>query len=146
MVLNGSKWLKLESSSWSSQSEVSQAEEQLEEEIVLYTVEVEKVPIISVDQYSSYSRLKRITAWVFRFIENCRNREGKNSHPSLMPNELHTAENYWLSLVQGEQFAKELESLKANRDLPKTSPLLHLHPFVDSTGLLCVGGREQNSN
>ena len=145
---NGPKWLKLESSSWPSRSEVPQAEQQLEEEIVLCTVAVEKleVPIISVNLYSSYSHLKRITAWVFRFIENCRTKEGKNTHPSLTPSELRTAENYWLSLIQGEQFAKELESLKANHDLPKTSSLLHLHPFVDSTGLLRVGGREQNSN
>ena len=143
---NGPEWLKLRSSMLPSRLDVSRAEEQCEEEISLHTVTVEKVPIISISQYSSYTCLKRITAWVFRFIENCHSKEHKNLSPSLTTKEMRTAENYWLSLVQGEQFAKELELLKENHDLPKTSSLLHLHPFLDSDSLFRVGGREHNSN
>lgn len=43
-------------------------------------------------------------------------------------------------------YLQELELLKEGQDLPKTSFLLTLHPFMDSLGLLHVGGREQKSN
>ena len=36
-------------------------------------------------------------------------------------------------------------SLKQERLLKKSSPLLPLHPFLDSNKLLRVGGRQQNS-
>jgi hypothetical protein len=42
------------------------------------------------DQFSSFSRLKRVTAWVFRFIKGCRRRERKSS--TLTGDELASAE------------------------------------------------------
>ena len=44
---NSPKCLKLESSSWPSRSELSQAEEQREKQTALYTVMAEETPIIS---------------------------------------------------------------------------------------------------
>ena len=56
-----------------------------------------------------------------------------------------TSETYWLSFVQQQAFVSEIETLKNNAALPKSSRLFSLHPFLDSCGLLRVGGRGRNS-
>lgn len=50
---NGPRWLKLESSTWPSQTAISQVEEPGEERICLHTVTVKKAPVIPIDKYSS---------------------------------------------------------------------------------------------
>ena len=40
---------------------------------------------------------------------------------------------------------EEMELLKKNANLEKSSQLLNLRPFVDSSGLLRVGGRQQHA-
>ena len=55
------------------------------------------------------------------------------------------AETYWLSISQQEYFAEEIDAIQWKITLPNSSCLLPLHPIVDSSGLLRVGGREQNS-
>jgi len=81
------------------------------------------------------------------FAYNCcalkRNLNRKSS--SLQVEELMSAERYWLLIAQQDHFSKEIKALKNNKDIPKSSCLLPLHPFVDSSMLLRVGGREQNS-
>ena len=59
--------------------------------------------------------------------------------------ELTTAATYWLSISQQEHFANEIDAIQKKFSIPNSSCLLPLHPFVDSSGLLRVGGREQNS-
>ena len=43
--------------------------------------------------------------------------------------------------VQHELYAEELKSIASEQSLPPRSSLLKLHPFIDSNGLLRVGGR-----
>ena len=89
--------------------------------------------MIPFDRYSSYNHLKRITAWIFRFIECCRSREhrvGVLSH--LSTEELVKADNYWMALSQSDHFFLEIESLKIVSIAPESSPQFVLHPFVDS--------------
>ena len=64
--MNGPEWLKLQSSAWSSQAAFSsQVAETSVERVCLHIVAVEKTPVIPVDKYSSYTRLKCVTACVF---------------------------------------------------------------------------------
>ena len=56
--------------------------------------------------------------------------------------ELQAADIYWSSVVQ-DDFAKEIKVIGSKCYLPKSSPLLSLHPIVDTIGLLWVGGRIQ---
>ena len=97
------------------------------------------------DHFSSSTRLKRVTAWMFRFINNCRDPSKRQSVSYLTTEELIAAETYWLLLSQSEHFAAEIEDIK-KKCLPNTSGLLTLHPFLGSSGLLRVGGRVQNSS
>lgn len=91
---------------------------------------------------------KRITAWVLRFIQNCHSRKlgMKQNHVTYFTTqELYQAELCLCSNVQRDHFMDEIESHKGKSYVDKSSPLLNLRLFVDSEGLLCVGGRQQYS-
>ena len=141
---SGPGWLYLPSSDWPKQPS-SQKSESCDEEISLHVATHSKVPIIPMDHYSSFTRLKRVTAWMFRFINHCRTPSKRQSVSYLTAEELIAAETYWLLLSQSDHFAAEIEAIK-EKCLPNTSGLLSLHPFLDSSGLLHVGGRVQNSS
>ena len=142
-------WLKLLPSEWPKQSNLPPSEPSDEErDICLLTTAQPKSPIIPLDHYSNFTRLKRVTAWIFRFINNCRtikrNSTIQNS-PCLSTQELVEAENYWISISQADHFQEEIYSLTSNSVLPSKGCLLSLHPFLDSSGVLRVGGRQQES-
>ena len=146
----GPAWLKLPSSQWPEQSQVPETypipEE--EKEITFVAVAQPVEPLIPFDRFSSFNHLKRVTAWILRFIENCRANARKVSKVSshLTVSELQKADVYWLTTIQGQHFGKEITSLKKGRRLRKSSPLIPLHPFLDDDDLIRVGGREDNSN
>ena len=64
---------------------------------------------------------------------------------ALSVQELLSAETYWISLSQSQCFESELKSLSSKNKVPSNSILLSLHPFIDSQGVLRVGGRERES-
>ena len=103
----------------------------------------EKESLISEDRYSSFTRLKRITAWVLRFIRNCRSKESQSKmlHP-LSTIELKEAECYWIGVIQNAHFHEEISALEKQSPLPPSSCLKALRPFIDTKGLLRVGGRQ----
>ena len=89
-----------------------------------------------------------MTSWIFRFIYNCRSRklQGQPSSESyLTTEELHKAEVYWYLRAQLTHFPEDIDAIKPKSDLSKSSPLLSLRPFIDSCGLLHVGGQQQYS-
>ena len=100
-------------------------------------------PNIPLNHFSSFSRLKRVTSWMFRFIKNCRHE--RTIDPSLSVEELAAAERYWVTLSQRDHFLSEISLLQAKKPLPSGSSVLSLHPFLDSDGILRVGGRESNA-
>ena len=149
MVLSGS--CTLSPSNWPKQTHLTQNQTDCSEErreiCVLVNIECE-TPIIPVNRFSSFTKLTRVTAWVMRFIANCRTckhtREDRITSP-LTVQEVVKAENYWISLSQRNYFVQEIEALSSSSPLPSNSVLLCLCPFVDSNGILRLGGREQKS-
>ena len=55
--------------------------------------------------------------------------------------ELKEAEVYWFQKIQCSAFPQELKALRENKTLPRASKLITFRPFIDSQGLLRVGGR-----
>ncbi len=51
-----------------------------------------------------------------------------------------------LHAVQEETYATEIACIKSGKNLPKSSPLITLNPFIDNQGLLRVGGRISAAN
>ena len=83
-----------------------------------------------------------MTAWIIRFIHNCRNCK-LGTEPSYLI--YLTTECYWYSIAQQDHFKGEIDSIKSKSDLNKARPLISLRPMIDSSGLLRVGGRQQYS-
>ena len=104
-------------------------------------------PIFPCDHFSSFTKLVRVTAWMYRFVHNCqarRKRLVQNTGP-LIVEELEQAENYWLRVTQLSSFNTEIVTLQKSKCLPRSSILLSLSPFLDDKNILRVGGRERNS-
>ena len=83
---------------------------------------------------------------MLRFISNCRNRCSHNESLYLTTDELRNSERYWALFTQEQAFQKEMEILREENSLPPSSRLFTLHPFIDSFGLLRVGGRGRNTD
>ena len=105
-----------------------------------------KEPLISLNHYSSFTRLKWTTAWVLHFVRNCcpKKFEGKSLNP-LSTIELKEAECYWIGIIKNMYFHNEILALERQSPLPSSSSLKTLQPFPDSKGLLQVGGRLEMS-
>ena len=146
---SGPEWLKLHSTDWPRHVAPEPHDSPDEQkELCLLTSTETRDPVIPLDRFSSYTRLTRITAWVMRFISNCRlsriNRQNRVTSP-LTVQEVTKAENYWFLYSQRESFNVEMVTLAVGQALSFKGPLLNLHPFLDSNKIMRVSGREQNS-
>ncbi len=108
---------------------------------------MKKEPLLPFEKFSMFSRLKRVTAWVFRFIRNCQARKLKtqrNVNP-LSVEELDRATTYWIKVIQGTFWHKEIECLRKGLKIAQSSTILSLNPMLDDIGVLRVGGRQRNT-
>ena len=145
---NAPHWLRLPSTKWPTLSSIPSPDLPPEEEreLCLHTVTNISTPIIPLEQFSSFLHLKRVTAWVLRFIHNCRRKKQDRPASTLLSTaELMDAEIYWTSLSQQQSFTDEIEALKNSKHISNSSCLFSLRPFLDASGLLRVGGRGHNA-
>lgn len=96
-----------------------------------------------VHKYSSFSHLIRIIAWCKRFIKNCRS---SKTTGVLLSAELDDATKTVIRTVQESEFHLEIQHLQKRLPLPRNSNLLPLNCFLDTDGIIKVGGRLRNSN
>ena len=141
----GPNWLTISQSQWPKQLSLSPIKIHDEEkEVCLATTCRPVATIMPFDRYSTFSRLQRVTAWIFRFVNNCRNPGNSVIHCSyLSVDELSRAERYWITISQSDSFPHKLCILQSDSDvnLPNNSALKSLNPFLDPLGIICVGGR-----
>lgn len=97
------------------------------------------------NKFSRLSKLKRVVAWIFRFIKNSQASKEERIHGNLQPTELQGALNRLITLCQAEAFPQELKHLKSQQVLKTSSAILSLSPFLDEIGIIRVGGRMKNS-
>ena len=149
---SGPDWLQCTPAYWPQQPNLPPNKPFDEErEICLHVTISARVPIVPIENFSSFDRLKRVTAWAMRFVHNCRVRKLRRSDdvnisPFLTVKELNAAEIYLISIAQQEHFADEIHSIRRKTTISESSAILPFHPFIDPNGLLRVGGRGQNSN
>ncbi|GFV49322.1 integrase catalytic domain-containing protein [Trichonephila clavipes] len=91
------------------------------------------------DKFSSYMKVVRTVAWIFRFYHNSK-LVSKVTEP-LYTHELETSIKKVVKLLQNGEYHTELTLLKCNKPLPKSSKLQSLNVFLNSKGILRVGGR-----
>lgn len=100
--------------------------------------------IINLDNYSSLFFVQNILARVQRFIHNSRNPTNKLTGPLSTDERQHALTNL-IKISQQESFAKEVDLLSNDKPLKSQIALTSLNPFLDSTGVLRVGGRIDTS-
>ena len=98
----GPGWLKHPSSQWLDQSLIPEPSSVPDEEreICFASVVRPVESVVAVETFFSFTRLKRVTAWIMRFVSNCARKQRITSVPHLSVQELQKAESYWLSTVQ----------------------------------------------
>ncbi|KAJ8971038.1 hypothetical protein NQ317_008710 [Molorchus minor] len=99
-----------------------------------------------INRYSDLDKLKRTTAYILRFVRNCRRTYNEERITSLLltMSEIQQAMIQLIKMSQTECFQKEINNLAKGKSL-KNSKLVSLNPFVDSDGILRVRGRLNNS-
>lgn len=100
-------------------------------------------PALPYDRFSSFNRLKQVTAWIYRFVKNCRNKSNRVVS-CLTVDELAESKRYWISLAQ-HYFPEERRELTSHGAVSSTSSLLALRPQLDAHGIIRVGGRHCNA-
>ena len=144
---DGPPWLHLAPSEWPKQdhspTDVTVPEE--ERQICLVTTaDLSKEPMTALSRYSSFFHLRRVTAWILRFVDNCRS-DGESIRTCLTVSELSAAEKYWFVIAQADCFPTEIAAVNAKHHLPEDSNLIVFQPFLDSAGVLRVGRRASHS-
>ena len=167
--IHGPEFLTQPSSSWPQRpagmkNEISDDDPEVKREIVTYSSGTSGCnPLIQLmERFSSWSRLKKIVAWILRYKTNLRNliKPQGTEQPSndkstsgirpISVTELNNAEYEILKFIQNQSFKQEYECLKhANRRqlnitgknvVSKSSSIFKLDPVLIH-GLLRVGGR-----
>ncbi|GFT41772.1 integrase catalytic domain-containing protein [Trichonephila clavipes] len=94
---------------------------------------------------NDYFKIIRVLSFICRFVYNCKSKESKGIGP-LDIGELKKAEQLLLKLVQKEEFKVEMNGIQNSAMVPSNSRVKTLNPFIDSEGILRVGGRLRNSD
>jgi len=102
-------------------------------------------------RYSSWPKLVRITAYLIKFVNICRNRKAPSGYlispgAALSSNEYSVAKLFWLKQLQAELFPTKLQALQCDKSIPARSSLAPLTPFLDREGVIRVGGRLHHSH
>lgn len=96
-------------------------------------------------RFSNFVRLQRTVSYCKRFVNNCKVPKSQRQTDILQVSEINNATKALVKVVQSSHFLSEISLLTSNKLLPKSHNLAKLSPFVDSEGLLRVGGRLQCS-
>ena len=142
---NGPTWLNNASSEWPSPP-TSLDHGTIPDQRTGTIVAVHQVapPNEYISNFSKWSRLVRVTAYILRFVRNAREPARRTIGP-LSASEHHRAETTIFRLSQLEGYPLETEALTRGKPLRVSSPLMSLIPFIDSDGVMRVGGRIQEA-
>ncbi|XP_058449333.1 uncharacterized protein LOC131429292 [Malaya genurostris] len=142
----GPTWLKLPEAEWPVTTQQQKLpEEILERRSIVAVVQSEPTIHEIFNRSSSYNRLIRITAYCLRFSTACRRQaiteSVKEKTIALSVDEMSFARVRLIQLAQADTFADEMRDLGRGKTLSSRSHLRLLSPFIDSDGILRVGGR-----
>ncbi|XP_043521509.1 uncharacterized protein LOC122534691 [Frieseomelitta varia] len=104
-----------------------------------FCFKMEILPNQLLRRYSNFDKFTRIIAYCLRF------RSPRPKGP-LQPAELERAIKIIVKWLQEETFQRELCELRKNCKIHNKSKLLTLNPFLDSDGIIRIGGRLVQAN
>jgi hypothetical protein len=114
-----------------------------ETRLVSCTTRGDESPVEWFERFSSYDHMLRVVARMYRFVNKCRRRL---IAPTLIlsPTELDDALRIVI-LESQRRFFSELRNELARKVRVSSRPLARLCPFIDSDGVIRVGGRLKHS-
>ena len=138
----GTEWLLAEPSVWPIFPKI--IKHQLDEpEVAVHFIAAKDLDLL--DRYSDLTKLKRVLSWIFRFYNNCKKKTSRVLSHSLSVEEIKLTLNVLILISQSNYFFSEISDLRKGKDISPNSSLVSLRPFLDSEGVLRVGGRLHKS-
>ncbi|KAK2578790.1 hypothetical protein KPH14_012728 [Odynerus spinipes] len=98
-----------------------------------------------IHKYSSLTRLLRITTLCFRFVSKLKKTLKGVPAFIISAEDIQTSRIFWVKATQAIYFASELKALRHDSPLLTTHPFSRLTAFIDTEGVIRVGGRLKNS-
>ncbi|XP_062557097.1 uncharacterized protein LOC134221948 [Armigeres subalbatus] len=140
--IHGPDWLGGEEKNWPTRNTAEAALPDVENErkSTTFLIQSPSAPNPLFNRSSTYNRLLRSTAYCLRFIRNAMKGQ-RNPSITLAPKEIEAARDCLVKVVQAECFKAELLLLQKGKPVARSSSLKLLNPFVDSSGIIRVGGR-----
>ncbi|GFT74752.1 integrase catalytic domain-containing protein [Nephila pilipes] len=99
--------------------------------------------LLNIAKFSSYLKLLRVTAFVFRYIYNTRNTLKKRG--AVNTEELKKSEEYWIKEIQKETYGSEIIDLEKTQKVSDCSKIRSLVPYLDDRQILRIKGRLDES-
>ncbi|XP_011687493.1 PREDICTED: uncharacterized protein LOC105449810 [Wasmannia auropunctata] len=138
---SGPFWLQEHSTKWPEQPHILMTDEGMEQRpLISHLAQSHTVERDLPSKFSSWPKLLRVTAYCLIFLNNIRSNH-RDSVPITIALAIKRAKEFWIRHIQRIYFNSELQTIKENLPLPRISKLKRLSPFLDSKGLLRVGGR-----
>ncbi|KAI5747455.1 hypothetical protein M8J77_014784 [Diaphorina citri] len=143
LYLSGPLWLYEEEKTWPIRSHEDFTHKDIPEvkksTVVLVTVKNQENLFLNMfSRCSSWSKLLNIMVFILRFLKLV------PINRIITANDLNSAEEYVIKVLQNSFFSDDIEKIKKN--LICSPSLRKLCPFLDGNGILRVGGRISNSN
>ena len=134
--LTGPAWLKQRKNEWPEQVKLTHASDEQNGQMFFSAKIEEKMPMIQWERFSNFNRLANTITYVKRVFK-----KHKQATKTLSVEEREAAQASIFRLLQQEQFAEEMKSLKAGKEIPKNNKILQFSPFIDQQGLIRAQGR-----
>lgn len=145
---NGPNWLLDSPDKWPSQEIVPEQKSTL-----AVTIQWPTPREYLLNRSNSFSFIRRVMAWVKRFITIFKNKYGRPSLHTQPPFagplqavEIKQAEVTLVKLEQLEFLAEDIKTLSGQTQKELSKPLRHLGTFLDSDGLIRASGRLDNAD
>ncbi|XP_073823930.1 uncharacterized protein [Musca autumnalis] len=138
----GPSWLKDSSSQW--EGDIGHFDTQEEgRKVKVFSTFIKGYDDI-LHQFSSYAKALRLMSYVFRFVDRLKG-EKSFSKKLVGSEEIQRTKERLVMIAQQVYYIDEYHSLSNDKELSSKSSLLSLNPFIDSKGLMRVGGRLSNA-
>ncbi|GFV54375.1 integrase catalytic domain-containing protein [Trichonephila clavipes] len=129
-------WLTLSEENWPKNErlfqETTNEERRVKYIAINYSSEFQnEEPILDINNFSSISKIFKITAWIRRFINNMKLRKKDRIKTPLTAEEIEEADEIWIKKVHAENFGIEFICLKKNKKISKDSKIRQLNPFIN---------------
>ncbi|UYV63980.1 hypothetical protein LAZ67_2006240, partial [Cordylochernes scorpioides] len=141
---HGPIWLALDGSENIASFTIDPSMGLEERSVILHATIAEPCPEF-LSKYSSFAKLLRVMAWCKRLI-NITRKQPTQRLSFLTSQDLKDSLLQIVKIIQRCEFTPEINACIKNIPLPRKSRLISLNIFIDSQGILRVGGRLRHSD